>query len=124
MATRQKYAEEEPEQEVLDTAVVAYHVVGAFLNGKRVLDHARVTKVANGILDRLRNAWQKWPVFLASLAELEPLSVRTPSDVPESDAINREIATQLHTLRATCQAFLETYGQPPERRLGFQDREE
>lgn len=124
MATRDKHDDQEPKQEVLDTAIVAYHIVAALLNGKRVLDVARVTRIANGILTRLRDLWQDWPVFLASLAELEPLPVQQPADVTEAEAKNQEVATMLLVLRAACESFLGIYGQPPQREFGFHRGEE
>lgn len=124
MATRDKHDELEPEQEVLDAAIVAYHVLGELLNGKRTLDIPRVARIANGTLARLREVWRNWPVFLTAIAELEPLPVGQPTEVSEGEAVNQELSTMLLVLRATCLAFLEIYGQPPRREFGFQRREE
>ena len=86
---------------------------------KVVLDTLRVARVANGILERLRNALREFPVMFAALSEQVPVALKKPKTKADSDAINQEIWAMLIVLQAVCRSFLAVYGQPPERHIGF-----
>lgn len=113
-----------PEPDVLRTVVVAYHIVSDLTRPETTLDTLRVAQITNGILERLREAWKSLPVFLAAISEQDPVVLKQPKTTADSDAINKQLWTLLIVLKAACRSFLQLYGQPRKRQLGFIDTEE
>ena len=125
MASADRPNRQRPEPDVLRTVVVAYHMLNDLMMGKgTVLDTIRVTRIANGVLERLQRAFEGFPVFLAAISEQEPVRVKPPKTTAESDAINQQLWTLLVVLKAVCRSFLALYGQARQRHIGFLDPEE
>lgn len=98
---------------------IAYHVVSELLKHPDALGTESAATVANGLLNRLRNALASYPEFLRATDDLKTADVKAK----KGQAVEAERAFQVEVLLAVlsgvCEAFIVGFGQTDRGKFGF-----
>ena len=87
---------------VLERVTIAYHVIVELLKRPELLDTNDATEVANGLLERLQNAFADQPEFAMAVRELKLVSGAKRDGAGRA----KRVATMLAVLVGVCEAFL------------------
>ena len=100
------------QKETLQTVHAANQIVVELLSVEGALDKPEVVEIANGMLERLRGAWSRYPAFSAALSELHPVRSARRSEKSKGDPTAEQVRVLLSVLNAATRSFLAFYGQP------------